>query len=178
MARKKKITKTQVIEATHKLIQTQGVNNITTRKIAKTGGFSTQPIYYDFTSVDELVSFTINSIVNDFKKTIEKIKSSTFSIIDLDTAFLNYIDKEIALAKILISDTPFAKQAYELLTDASYELLNIEHINNSDLRKKLEHNWHVMTAISSLEINQEIEVDRKIILDLVRNQIDLVSTKQ
>jgi len=63
MGPKVKFTKDQVIDAAFELAKTEGIDNITIRKIAEKMGSSVAPIYVNFKNVDELIEHLIYRII-------------------------------------------------------------------------------------------------------------------
>jgi len=59
---KSKFTKEQVIDAAFEIAETEGIDNITMRKIAERMGSSVAPIYVNFKDNDELIEAVIERI--------------------------------------------------------------------------------------------------------------------
>lgn len=63
MGPKVKFTREQIIDAAFEIAQTEGIDNITMRKIAEKLGSSVAPIYVNFKNVDELNEALIERII-------------------------------------------------------------------------------------------------------------------
>lgn len=64
MGPKVKFTKVQIVDAAFEIARTEGINNITMRKIAEKMGSSVAPIYVNFKDVNELTEAIIEKIMN------------------------------------------------------------------------------------------------------------------
>ncbi|MDO4912538.1 MAG: TetR/AcrR family transcriptional regulator [Lactobacillus sp.] len=64
MARKKEIGREKILDAAYNLALKVGLNDLTARSIAAEGDFSTQPIYLEFTNLDELRQAVLDRFVN------------------------------------------------------------------------------------------------------------------
>jgi AcrR family transcriptional regulator len=63
MGPKIKFTKEQIIDAAFEIAKTEGIDNITMRKIAEKMGSSVAPIYVNFQNNDELIEALVERIV-------------------------------------------------------------------------------------------------------------------
>ena len=63
MGPKSKFTKEQIIDAAFEIAETEGIDNITMRKIAERMGSSVAPIYVNFKDNDELIEAVIDRII-------------------------------------------------------------------------------------------------------------------
>ncbi|NLP23868.1 MAG: TetR/AcrR family transcriptional regulator, partial [Syntrophomonadaceae bacterium] len=64
MGPKVKFTREQIIDAAFEIARTEGIDNITMRKIAEKMGSSVAPIYVNFKNVDELNEALIERIIS------------------------------------------------------------------------------------------------------------------
>ncbi|OIJ12842.1 TetR family transcriptional regulator [Anaerobacillus arseniciselenatis] len=62
MPPKKKFSKQQIVDAAFDIARTEGIDNITIRKVAEKLGSSIAPIYVNFKDVDELIEEVVNKI--------------------------------------------------------------------------------------------------------------------
>ena len=68
MARKKEISKEKILDIAYKMAVTNGLDCLTARNIAKTGHFSTQPLYLEFSNMDEIRSLVLERISDNLKE--------------------------------------------------------------------------------------------------------------
>jgi AcrR family transcriptional regulator len=62
MGPKIRFTKEQVIDAAFEIARTEGIDNITMRKVAQNMGSSVAPIYMNFKNINELIEALIERI--------------------------------------------------------------------------------------------------------------------
>lgn len=60
----KRITKEMIIKAAMKVFRTEGLQSVTSRRVAQEIGCSTQPIYVEYKNMDELKADLIKMVVN------------------------------------------------------------------------------------------------------------------
>ncbi|MDD2504520.1 MAG: TetR/AcrR family transcriptional regulator [Clostridia bacterium] len=63
MGPKTKFSKEQIIDAAFEIAKTEGIDNVTVRKIAERMGSSVAPIYVNFKNIDELIEALIERII-------------------------------------------------------------------------------------------------------------------
>lgn len=64
MGPKTKFTREQIIDAAFKIAETEGIDNVTMRKIAEEMGSSVAPIYVNFRDTNELIEALIGRIIS------------------------------------------------------------------------------------------------------------------
>jgi AcrR family transcriptional regulator len=72
MGPKVKFTREQIIDAAFEIVQTEGIDSITMRKIAEKMGGSVAPIYVNFKNVDELKDALIEKIISISRRFISE----------------------------------------------------------------------------------------------------------
>lgn len=73
-----KFKKEDIIEVACKIAAKEGLEGINARKIAKILGCSVQPIFHNFTSMEELTRKTYEYIYNKYKEYMLKASDSTY----------------------------------------------------------------------------------------------------
>ncbi len=63
-----KYQKSDIIDVTYKIIKEEGLNNVNARRIAKALGSSVQPIFHNFTSMEELINETYKKIYTKYNE--------------------------------------------------------------------------------------------------------------
>lgn len=64
MGPKTKFSKERIIDAAFQIAETEGIDNVTVRKIAEIMGSSVAPIYVNFKNIDELIEALIERIMS------------------------------------------------------------------------------------------------------------------
>lgn len=117
MARTERITKTMLLEAAFELVKNEGIENLTTRKLAVKAGCSTQPIFRTYENMEELTKEVFHRAMeyyNDYYK--EYKKESSVPFVDLGMAYIAFAEKEKNLFKLLfVSEKRYGHSLYEIL---------------------------------------------------------------
>lgn len=150
MPPKKQILKEQIIDTAFKMVQKDGYDLLTTRKLAKELSCSTQPIYHAFANMNELkeelikkaqetiVTYLFESNDNQLPKELQYIFSyiqfakkekhlfqliftSNESMVSLGNEF-NHSDIEIDIHMIVYANGIIMMQAFQALPDSNERL--------------------------------------------------------
>ncbi|MDR1013176.1 MAG: TetR/AcrR family transcriptional regulator [Lactobacillales bacterium] len=122
MAKKKIYTKEQIIENACKIVQANGFDKLTVRNVAKQMDTSTQPIYLEFKSMEDLKEVVVEKILNKLFKITLKKSYTEDPLIDLGLALIDFSNNEKDLFKTLFVEN------YQLgpkIYDHSYESFHI-----------------------------------------------------
>ena len=96
MARKKTITRDQILKAAYEVVATEGFTRFTARNIAAKMKCSTQPIYLEFKNMDDLKSALINQIYDYLATEVFPIERRGDVIVDLTLNYIGFANKENA----------------------------------------------------------------------------------
>lgn len=75
MAPKKKFSKEQIVDAAFEIARSEGLDSVTTRKVADKLGSSVAPIYVNFKEIDELIKEVIKKVADISKQYVMEIDS-------------------------------------------------------------------------------------------------------
>ena len=75
MAPKTKFSKQQIIDTAFEIARTEGLDSITTRKVAEKMGSSVAPIYVNFKEIDELIKEVVKKVADISKQYLAEIDS-------------------------------------------------------------------------------------------------------
>ncbi|WP_225046948.1 TetR/AcrR family transcriptional regulator [Lacticaseibacillus kribbianus] len=110
MARKKTITRDQILTAAYELVVEEGFKKFTARNIARRMACSTQPIYLEFANMAELRQ----AVVDQIKQTLDTKMSRRYTtdpIVDLGLAYINFALDNQALYKAVFVEDHFGVAA-------------------------------------------------------------------
>jgi AcrR family transcriptional regulator len=101
MGPKVKFTKEQIVDAAFEIANTEGIDNITMRKIAESLGSSVAPIYVNFKDVNELIEAVVEKIMGISQKLLaEESTGNPFQ--DIGSASLRFAREYSVLFRDLI----------------------------------------------------------------------------
>ena len=125
LARKISVTTDQIIQSAFELAGQEGFEGLTARKLAGYMGCSTQPIFREYNSMEELYDVVYELVAQDFSsfyKSFEKTVDTPF--VDLGLAYIAYARKKPQFFKILfLKEKRCGKGLYELLNGAEGNLV-------------------------------------------------------
>ena len=101
MARKKTITRDQILKAAYEVVATEGFTRFTARNIAAKMKCSTQPIYLEFKNMDDLKNALINQIYDYLATEVFPIERRGDVIVDLTLNYIGFANKEKRLYRAL-----------------------------------------------------------------------------
>lgn len=103
------ITKREkILQATLELVQEQGLNELTTAKIARRSATAETIIYRHFSGKQEILVELLQRVGSDFQKTAEAIFAEKISPIEklakMSASHLDFIDQTKGISRILFSE--------------------------------------------------------------------------
>jgi len=126
MARKKTITRDQILKAAYEVVATEGFTRFTARNIAAKMKCSTQPIYLEFKNMDDLKNALINQIYDLFVKSVKKEpKYQDLSDVKLQSLHTGVWIVATGLAALMSSGIihPTEDQIAKLMTETTDNIL-------------------------------------------------------
>lgn len=117
MARKESITKDNIINAAFAILQEEGIEQVTARKLAAKAGCSTQPIFRVYKSMDELTEELFIKACDFFQGYYEQFKRQTVTpFVHLGNIYIQFASQHQKLfAFIFLSENRFGRSMYDLV---------------------------------------------------------------
>lgn len=183
MARKKTITRTQILSAAYALVVEEGFKHFTARNIAKRMGCSTQPIYLEFKNMADLKQ----AVLNEIKETLNTKMSRRFTtdpIVDLGLAYINFALENPALYRAVFIEDHFGVQDMrEFALKTALTRLNdyapAANITEEQKQNTITGLWIVATGIANLMAPNFIEISREQMIEILQAVIhDFIVNKR
>jgi AcrR family transcriptional regulator len=117
MARKEVITKDKILEVAYELTRSEGIENVTARKLAGHIGCSTQPIFRVYSNMNELYDEVYAKALNSFEEYYESYRADIETpFVHLGLAYINFAKEEGKLFQFLFqSEHRGERGLFELL---------------------------------------------------------------
>ncbi|MCR5508642.1 MAG: TetR/AcrR family transcriptional regulator [Lachnospiraceae bacterium] len=136
MARKESITKQMIIDGAFDLLQKEGIEAVTARKLAAHIGCSTQPIFRVYENMEELLSELFEkarAYYEDFCLSNRKDYDTPF--VNLGLNYINFAKKEQNIFKLLFLSGDKNHTLYELINgkDHAFVMKEIKKIPNLNM---------------------------------------------
>ncbi len=146
MGPKIKFTKEQIIDAAFEIANTEGIDNITMRKIAEKMGSSVAPIYLNFKDVNELIEALMDRIVGVSQQLlIEESTGNPFD--DIGRASLRFAREYSVLFRNLVMKNNSYMKGYneqmlpvliqEMKNDPELEGFTVDELNTILLKMRI-----------------------------------------
>lgn len=176
MARKKEISKEKILDIAYKMAVTNGLDCLTARNIAKTGHFSTQPLYLEFSNMDEIRSLVLERISDNLKEKFLQEKYTGDPLIDLYLSYINFSQKHVKLFRAMFVDGKFGSQiiANTLMTLGTTKFKEqYPEVDYDDEKIKdiVIANWISTTGMAALVVNKIATFNQDQIINVLNAQI-------
>lgn len=128
MARKESVTMEDILSNAFEMAREEGLENVTTRRIADRVGCSTQPIYRVYKNMEELVAAIYERAIafyNDFVDNCAPVDQTPF--VNMGMAYIRFAEAEKNLFRMLfMTQEHGGKTLYELLNgDKNHVMIEI-----------------------------------------------------
>ncbi|QIL45675.1 TetR/AcrR family transcriptional regulator [Vagococcus coleopterorum] len=173
MARRKTITRDQILSATYEIVRTEGFSGFTARNIAFRMNCSTQPIYLEFKNMDELKGEVCKQIKSYLDKKIFMPKLTNHPFLDAQLNYIHLAVEEPVLFRTLFLENHQGKEWIRAYSSKYFmELIN-QDPNYSDQTDEMKEIictqvWIASTGIGSLRAGQMIHPDDEAIREFLQ----------
>lgn len=176
MARKKEISRDKILDVAYKMAVKDGIEGLTARSIAKTGHFSTQPLYLEFNNMNDLREQVLKKISDDLRtKTLQQSYTGD-ALIDLDLSYIEFAQKHVNLFRVMFVDGKFgSKVISDTLMDLGTEKFKEQYpdtqYDEDRVRDIVIANWISTTGMAALVVNKIATFNQTQIINVLNAQI-------
>ena len=176
MARKKEISRDKILDVAYKMAVKDGIKGLTVRSIAKTGHFSTQPLYLEFNNMNDLREQVLKKILDDLRtKTLQQSYTGD-ALIDLDLSYIEFAQKHVNLFRAMFVDGKFgSKVISDTLMDLGTEKFKEQYpdtqYDEDRVRDIVIANWISTTGMAALVVNKIATFNQTQIINVLNAQI-------
>lgn len=189
MARKKEISGTKILDVAYKMAVKDGLESLTARSIAKTGHFSTQPIYLEFSNMKDLRAQVLKRISTDLRTKTLQQNFTGQPLIDLDLSYIQFAKKHVNLFRAMFIDGKFGSDIIaDTLMELGTEKFKAQYEDAEYSDKKIADivvsNWIATAGMAALLVNNIASFNEEQIINVLNAQIhdamlnDRLSTTQ
>lgn len=153
-----------------------GIEGLTARSIAKTGHFSTQPLYLEFNNMNDLREQVLKRISNDLRtKTLQQSYTGD-ALIDLDLSYIEFAQKHVNLFRAMFVDGKFgSKVISDTLMDLGTEKFKEQYPDTQYDEDRVHDiviaNWISTTGMAALVVNKIATFNQTQIINVLNAQI-------
>lgn len=176
MARKKEISREKILDVAYKMAITNGLDGLTARNIAKTGHFSTQPLYLEFSNMSEIRSLVLERISTELRSKILQQSYTGDPLIDLDLSYIDFSQKHVKLFRAMFVDGKFgSKIISDTLMDLGVAKFKEQYPDTDYSDQKVKDiviaNWISTTGMAALVVNEIATFNQDQIINVLNAQI-------
>ena len=176
MARKKEIDKQRILDAAYKLAVRGGIESLTARNVAKAVNCSTQPIYLEFESMQDLRNQVLEKISDELKSNTLQQNFTGEPLIDLDLSYLYFAKEHVDLFRAMFVDGKFGNQMIvDTLMGLGLEKFKQQFDAEQFSEERLNHivisNWIDATGLATLLINKMANFTQAQMISVLKAQI-------
>lgn len=117
MARKETVTKAILLDAAFAMLDSEGIEQVTARKLAAKANCSTQPIFRIYTNMEELYVDLFSKSLEFFDKYVSEFPRTTVvPFVSLGQAYIGFAQKYPNVFKfIFLSKERYGKSLYDMI---------------------------------------------------------------
>ena len=179
MARKKTITKEQILTAAYEVVATEGFSKFTARNIANKMKCSTQPIYLEFKNMDDLRDALFQKIHKYLAKEVFPVKHTGNTIVDLALNYIHFATSESKLYRALYLEEygggkKMQEFSYHYFTEAVKADPEYANLNDVQIDSLHMGTWVVATDVAALMTSGIIHPSEEQIIHLMKDSIEAI----
>ncbi|MDN6640045.1 MAG: TetR/AcrR family transcriptional regulator [Tetragenococcus sp.] len=183
MARKKTITRDQILEAAYDVVAKEGFSRFTARNIAAKMKCSTQPIYLEFKNMEDLKQALLKEIFDYLSTEVLPKEHSGDKLVDLGFNYIVFATKEKKLYKALyleenLGDQSIQKFSFDYFVNLVQQDPEYKDLPEDKLSALYTGFWIMVTGLAALtSANIMKPTDKEITLLLTETIKNLTSNE-
>lgn len=183
MARKKTITKNQILNAAYEVVSTEGFSKFTARNIANKMKCSTQPIYLEFKNMDDLKEELFEKIHHYLSVEVFPVKHTGNTIVDLALNYIHFAKNESKLYRALYLEEYGGGQrmqefSYNYFSNAVKQDVEYKDLDDTQIESLHFGTWIVATGIAALMTSGVIKPSDQQIERLMKESIQNILERE
>lgn len=183
MARKKTITRDQILDAAYEVVASEGFGRFTARNIAAKMKCSTQPIYLEFKNMEDLKMALIHKVHHYLGTVVFPVEHTGNHLIDLALNYIGFATRERRLYRAMyLEEYGGGKQmqefSYGYFSKTVRSDPNYAHLTDEELASLHSGTWIVATGIAALMSSGIINPDQEQIIKLMQESVDGILNRE
>ncbi len=183
MARKKTITRDQILKAAYEVVATEGFTRFTARNIAAKMKCSTQPIYLEFKNMEDLKSALISQIFDYLATEVFTIERRGDIIVDLTLNYIGFANKEKRLYRALYLEEygggdSMQQFSFDLFVKSVKKDAKFSELSTVELQSLHTGVWIVATGLAALMSSGIIHPTEDQIAKLMTETVDNILIRE
>lgn len=183
MARKKTITRDQILDAAYAVVSTEGFSRFTARNIAAKMNCSTQPIYLEFQNMEDLKRALIKKVHDYLADDIYPVVRTGDKVVDIALNYIGFATKERRLYRAMFLEEYGGGQemqefSYHYFKDLVRSEEQFQDLSEAQIDSLHTGTWIVATGIAALMSSGIINPSDDQIIRLIKETIDGILARE
>jgi len=183
MARKKTITKKQILRAAYTIVATEGFSNFTARHVASKMKCSTQPIYLEFRNMSDLRKEVVRKINRRLEREVYSRVILGDAILDLSISYVEFAIREPMMYRAIYTEqypesqyiVDFGKDLFMKKLEQDIRYRDLAHSVKESLFTQT---WLTATGIATLSSGNLYRPSREELVTAVNRTINSILEKE
>ncbi|MGV3083131.1 TetR/AcrR family transcriptional regulator [Enterococcus dispar] len=176
MARKKTITRDQILNAAYDVVATDGFSRFTARNIAAKMKCSTQPIYLEFKNMEDLKMALIKKLHDYLATEVFPVEHTGEKIVDLALNYIGFATEHKRLYRAMYLEEygggkEMQEFSFQYFSNAVKSDSAFKNLSDSEIESLHTGCWIVATGIAALKSSGIINPTEEQVIALMRDTI-------
>lgn len=168
----RKFNKDDIINVTYEIVKEEGIENVNARKIARELNSSVQPIFHNFTNMDELKKAVIHKIYNIYLDYMKKGSLEKKSYLGMGLSYIKFAKNYPNFFKVLfMSESKLSSKKFIQNDDAGNSIIkNGQKFSGLSEAKQKEFHlkvWIFTHGIATMVVEKTVEFSDEEIEDIL-----------
>ena len=171
----KKFDKSDIIDTSLKIIETEGENALNARKLGSVLGCSVQPIFHNFTSMEDLKQELYNKIYQTYENFVVEVKEKPKAYKEMGLSYIRFAKEYPEFFKIIFmhqidlnSKSLLKDKAGKEIIEAGQKLTGFTYEEQKKFHIKV---WIFTHGLACLVANKTIDLSEEEIANLLEESV-------
>ena len=171
----KKFSKSDIINTSLKIIENEGENALNARKLATVLGCSVQPIFHNFTSMEDLKQELYNKIYQTYENFVVEVKEKPKAYKEMGLSYIRFAKEYPEFFKIIFmhqidlnSKSLLKDKAGKEIIEAGQKLTGFTYEEQKKFHIKV---WIFTHGLACLVANKTIDLSEEEIANLLEESV-------
>lgn len=166
VARKRKIVRTDIINASFEIVREEGFEFFTARRIAKKLQSSTQPIYKEFNGMEEVKESVLKEIQHYLEKEVFQVHQASISLSDVCLNYIRFANEEsVFFSSVFMDRTVNILQlhnySYNIIGKVISDEKEFSHLSDDVIKEVVDILWPFVHGTAVLMAQGKIRFEKE-----------------
>lgn len=177
--RHKVYTREHILKAAYELIEKDGFTNFTARNVAAQMGVSTQPIYLEFSNMEDLKQTLIKEIFDDLTEKVFSIEHTGDKLIDISINYIDFAQKNPRLFMAMYLDEKgggrvMYDHSYGFFKDTILQEEEYKDLTEAYIEALFHGTWITITGLAALMLAKVVVPTRQQTIAIIENSVNAI----